>query len=158
MLRESLSEGRVGKNALDAVLRVVKIAFCGEHHHVVACLRRHLAALDAACAAVGIEYADFCTRHTGETFKRRFACIAGGRHENDDRFVHACLFQGSRQQKRQKLEREILKGAGRPVKQLKDIRAVAAERYDRRDSLGQKLAFCIGAANIFRQLAARKVR
>ena len=124
-------QGRVGENALHAGLRVVKIPLHGADADVPAALRDHLEALHVAHAVARVEDHNPRAGHVGEALERGLARVAARGDEDADALLHGALFARGGQQARQHLEGHVLKGARRPVPELKIARVLVREAHGR---------------------------
>ena len=113
-----LGEGPVGEYALDACLRVVKVALDGAYVDVRAGLRDHLQPLHVAHAVARVEYHYLRARHVREALERRLARVAACGDKYADAELHAALPERSGEQAREHLQRHVLKGAGGAVPEL----------------------------------------
>ena len=129
LLRQLPGKLLVAKDALDARLRVVKVALYGADVDVIAFLRDHLQLLRGGDAVHGVEHAHLRALDVAEALQRGLAGVAGGGHEDEHLLVHAGLFHGAGHQAGQHLQRHVLKGVGGAVPQLQHVQiANALER------------------------------
>ena len=116
---------RVGKDALDAGLGIVKVAVHREHRHVIPLLGGHLQALDLAGASIGVEHRDLDALQPRIAGQSRLAGIAGGRHQDAGGLGAVQVPFALHQQLGHQLQGVILKGAGGAVPQFQRVEAAA---------------------------------
>ena len=129
---DALAEGHVAEQLLDDALAVVERAVDRDGVHVGRRDRRHLAALDVAHAALGVEHDDLGAAARREPGDRGRARVARGRDEHRDALV--ALRQDVLEEPADELQREILEGQRRPVEELEQplVGVELDERADRR--------------------------
>jgi hypothetical protein len=141
----------IGEQRLHQILAVVEIAVDRDRMRVRRVDRRHLPALHLGDAAVRIEKEDVDRRAVAAGVERGRAGVARGRA--DDRHPLAAPRQRRIKELPQQLQRQILEGEGRSVKQLQQPQIVV-ELDQRRHRLVAKPG--IGRLAQPAQLAGRK--
>ena len=117
--------GCVTENPLDTGLSIVKISVDSINRNVVPLLGGHLKALNLTGARVGIEHRNLDPFQSCVTGQSRFACVAGGGHQNTGRLATAQIFLGLNQQLWHQLKGIILESTGGAMPQLQGVKSVA---------------------------------
>src|SRR5438105_2373640 len=128
-------EGAVGVDLLDQVLAVVEGAFPREVVNVRVLQRVHLRALERAHAAVRGQHEHLNAALAAQRVLRRGAGVAGCRAEYVQSRIS--LLQDLLKQVAEKLQRDVLEGERRPVRQAEQMKA-RLERLQRRDVVTSK--------------------
>ena len=154
LFRELAGKGLVAKDALDAGLRVVKVALYGADVGIFALLGDHLELLRGRDAVDGVEHADLRSLHAAEPLQRGLARVAGGGHEDEHLLVHAGLLHGQGHQPREHLQGHVLEGVGGAVPELEDVQVPHV--LERRGAVPEALRG-VGLAGAGAQLRLGKV-
>ena len=132
----------VGEQLLDDPLAVVERALDRDRVHVGGVDRRHLAPLDVAHAALGVEHDDLGAATRRETRDGRRAGVTGGRHEHGDALV--ALAQDVLEEPADELQGEILEGQRGAVEELQQP-LVGVELDERADGRVAEARVGLGA-------------
>jgi len=114
-----IAERQIVEEILDDVLAIVEGAFDSQVADVIVQHRGHLAFLHRADPALRVHHEDADARAAAHAVDRGAAGVAAGRRDNVQ--FAARLAQRIFEEVAEKLQRDILEGEGRPVKQLQQV-------------------------------------